>query len=132
MAQSIPNILNHVSIGTNDLDKALDFYDVVMETIGATRKMEIPGIAVAYGKMFPEFWVQRPLDSGEATSANGTHYAFTAPSKESVHAFYDAAMAAGGTSDGEPGPRPMYGPKYYGCFVYDLDGHKIEANVIPI
>lgn len=129
MAQSIPTILNHISIGSNDLDKALKFYDAVMATIGASRQLEIPNIAVAYGKQFPEFWVQRPLDGQEATSANGAHYSFHAPSKEAVHEFYEVALQSGGTGDGEPGPRPMYGPSYYGCFVRDLDGHKIETNL---
>jgi lactoylglutathione lyase len=44
-----------------------------------------------------------------------------------VDAFYAAAIAAGATDDGAPGGRPHYGPEYYGCFVRDLDGHKIEA-----
>ena len=39
----------------------------------------------------------------------------------------EAALAAGGTDEGQPGPRPDYGEPYYGCFVRDLDGHKIEA-----
>ncbi len=132
MARSIPTILNHISIGTNDLDKALKFYDAVMATIGASRQLDIPNIAVAYGKQFPEFWVQRPLDGEKATCANGAHCSFHAPSVEAVHAFYDAAIAEGGTSDGEPGPRPMYGPNYYGCFVRDLDGHKIETNLLSL
>lgn len=132
MAQSIPTILNHISIGTNDLAKALEFYDAVMATIGATRQLDIPNIAVAYGKRFPEFWVQRPLDGQEATCANGGHYSFHATSKEEVHSFYDAAIASGGTGDGEPGPRPMYGPNYYGAFVRDLGGHKIEANLLTL
>ena len=52
-----------------------------------------------------------------------------APTKEAVDAFYSAAVEAGGTGDGEPGPRPDYGPDYYGAFVRDLDGHKIEATL---
>jgi predicted lactoylglutathione lyase len=47
--------------------------------------------------------------------------------KAQVHAFYDSAIAAGATCDGPPGPRPLYSDAYYGCFVRDLDGHKIEA-----
>jgi len=129
MSDSNPSILNHVSIGVNNLDSALKFYDGVMATIGASRQLEIPNIAVAYGKKFPEFWVQRPLNGETATNANGGHFAFSAPSKEAVQAFYDVALDSGGTSDGVPGPRPIYGPTYYGCFVYDLDGHKIEANL---
>ena len=44
-----------------------------------------------------------------------------------VHAFYEAAIAEGASDEGSPGPRPDYGEPYYGCFVRDLDGHKIEA-----
>ena len=62
-----------------------------------------------------------------AAVGNGTHFGFIAASKEAVHAFYDAAIAAGARGDGAPGPRAEYGAPYYGCFVRDLDGHKIEA-----
>ena len=127
----VPSIMSHVSVGSNDLDAALVFYDSVLATVGATRKLEVPGVAVAYGKAFPEFWVQRPLDGQAANPGNGIHFSFIAPSREAVHAFHAAAMAAGATEDGEPGPRPEYGDDYYGCFVLDLDGHKIEASVIP-
>lgn len=128
MSEGNPSILNHVSVGVNNLDDALEFYDAVMAAIGASRQLEISNVAVAYGTNYPEFWVQRPLNGAAATCANGGHFALTAPTKEAVKAFYDAALDNGGTSDGQPGPRPMYGPTYYACFVYDPDGHKIEAN----
>jgi len=121
-----PSILSHVSLGTNDFDRAVAFYDQVLSTLGITRMMEHPG-AIAYGKKYPEFWVGVPFDDQTATVGNGTHIGFIAPSKEAVHAFYEAALAAGATGEGEPGGRPHYGEPYYGCFVRDLDGHKIEA-----
>ena len=128
MAQENPFIMSHVSIGTNDFDRAIDFYDKVFATIGARRTMELIEFgAVAYGRKFPEFWVCRPVDGADAEKANGTHFAFVAPSREAVHHFFDAAVAAGAQADGEPGVRPHYGAGYYGCFVRDLDGHKIEA-----
>lgn len=126
MADDIPSILSHISIGTNDFERAVSFYDEVLPTLGCRRIMEHPG-AVAYGKRFPEFWVQLPIDDRSATTGNGTHFAFIAPTKAAVHAFHEAALAAGGEDDGAPGPRPLYGEPYYGCFVRDLDGHKIEA-----
>ena len=129
MAQEIPSILNHISIGTNKFEESVRFYDSVMATLGAKRQHEIPNIAVAYGKYFPEFWVQRPLDGNAASIGNGTHFAFLASSVDAVKSFYEVAIQAGGVADGEPGPRPEYGPNYYGCFVHDLDGHKIEATV---
>ena len=130
MADANPSIMHHISIGTNDFDRATAFYDQVMAAIGAKRVFEFPG-AVAYGKEFPELWVQTPIDGATASCGNGSHFAFIAPSRDAVQAFYDAALAAGGTSDGEPGPRPDYGPDYFGCFVRDPDGHKIEAAVVP-
>ena len=123
----IPSIINHVSIGTNDFDRAVAFYDKVLAVLGCKRIMEHPG-GVAYGKLYPEFWVQVPLDGGKAEAGNGVHIAFFATSEDQVKAFYEAALEAGATSDGAPGPRPEYGEPYHGCFVRDLDGHKIEAT----
>lgn len=122
-----PSILSHISIGTNNFERAVAFYDRLLPTLGCQRIMEHPG-AVAYGKQYPEFWVQTPIDGQPATIGNGTHIGFIAPTKEAVHAFYEAALAAGGIDEGAPGPRPDYGDPYYGCFVRDLDGHKIEAS----
>ncbi|CAH0525135.1 VOC family protein [Vibrio hippocampi] len=123
----IPSIISHLSLSTNQLEKALNFYDQVLATIGASRQEEVPNVAVAYGKKFPEFWVQLPYNQKPAEVANGVHFAFIANSEKAVHAFYDTALKLGGTCDGAPGPRPEYGDPYYGCFVRDLDGHKIEA-----
>ena len=123
-----PSIMNHVSIAVNDADVSLPFYDKVLATIGAKRLMEHPG-AIAYGKTFPEFWVHpEPFDGGKSQVANGVHFAFFASSIDEVHAFYEAAISAGGLDDGKPGPRHDYGDPYYGCFVRDPDGHKLEAT----
>lgn len=132
MSDQNPSIMSHVSVGTNDLSRSLEFYDVVMPTIGASRVHEIELdeiglVAVAYGKQFPEFWVNLPSDQQPADTANGVHFAFLAGSRQEVHDFWDAAVGAGAEPDGEPGPRPHYGEPYYGCFVRDPDGHKIEA-----
>ncbi len=126
-----PSIMSHISIGTNDFHRAAKFYDAVLQTIGARRvyEPEMPegAYAIAYGRQFPEFWVQTPHNGNPAETANGVHFAFLAPTKHAVDEFWQAAIAAGGSPDGEPGPRPHYGEPYYGCFVRDLDGHKIEA-----
>ncbi len=127
MSDDNSSIISHVSLGTNNFQKAVEFYDGVMPTLGAARIMQVDG-AVAYGKKFPEFWVQTPENDEPAQIANGTHYGFVADSKEAVHAFWDKAIEMGATPDGEPGPRPHYGEPYYGCFLRDLDGHKIEAT----
>jgi catechol 2,3-dioxygenase-like lactoylglutathione lyase family enzyme len=118
--------LSHVSLGTDDLARATAFYDRVLAAVGCRRVAAEPG-AVAYGRAYPEFWVQTPIDGRRAGVGNGTHVAFLARSREEVHAFFDAACAAGAVPEGAPGPRPHYGAPYYGCFVRDPDGHKIEA-----
>lgn len=122
-----PSIVSHLSVGTNDFDAATTFYDTVLATIGVKKLLNFPG-AVAYGKLYPEFWVQTPIDGQPASCANGFHVGFIAANREEVQAFWEAALAAGATGDGEPGERPHYGPQYYGCFVRDLDGHKIECT----
>ena len=122
-----PSIISHVSLGTNDFPNAAAFYDAVLATIGARRLVEHED-AIAYGRQFPEFWIHPPLDDKPATTGNGTHLAFFANSKQSVDDFHRVALDHGGTCDGPPGPRPEYGKPFYGCFVRDLDGHKIEAT----
>jgi catechol 2,3-dioxygenase-like lactoylglutathione lyase family enzyme len=126
MSDENPGILSHVSVGSNDFARAVRFYDAVLPSLGCKRILEHPG-AVAWGKLYPEFWVQTPIDGGRATVGNGTHIGFVAADKAAVHAFHKAALAAGGTDEGAPGPRPDYGEPYYGCFIRDPDGHKIEA-----
>ncbi|WP_127958324.1 VOC family protein [Serratia microhaemolytica] len=119
--------LCHVSLGTNQFEAAAQFYDRVLSTLGCQRLFEYPA-AIAYGKAFPEFWIQAPFDGQPATTGNGVHIAFFAANKQQVDDFYQQALAAGAKDDGAPGPRPLYGNAYYGCFVRDLDGHKIEAS----
>ncbi|MCW8914228.1 MAG: VOC family protein [Magnetovibrio sp.] len=127
MSNDTPSILHHVSIGTNDFDKAQTFYDAVLAPLGCKRVMEFPG-AIAYGREFPEFWVQTPIDGNSAQTGNGIHFGFFARSQDEVNAFHAAALKHGGTDDGAPGGREEYGDAYYGCFVRDVDGHKIEAT----
>ena len=122
-----PSIISHISIGTNNFDRAVVFYDKVLSTLGCKQIMKHPG-AVAYGKEFPEFWVQTPYDGAPATAGNGSHIGFIANTKEAVREFHEAALSLGGKDDGAPGPRPDYGEAYYGCFIKDLDGNKIEAT----
>ncbi|MBC7779801.1 MAG: VOC family protein [Proteobacteria bacterium] len=127
-ASNPPSALSHVSIGTNDFARAVTFYDRVLSTLGLVRVTEEP-TAVAWGRAFPEFWVHVPIDGKPAVAGNGTHVGFLASGRAQVDAFHREALAAGGVDDGAPGARPHYGEPYYGCFVRDPDGHKIEAMV---
>jgi len=122
------SIVSHVSIGTDDLDRAVAFHEAVLATLGIGIVERIGDVAVAFGRAFPEFWVQVPENEAPASVGNGTHVAFVAASRAEVDAFHEAALAAGATDEGAPGPRPHYGAPYYGCFVIDPAGHKLEAT----
>jgi catechol 2,3-dioxygenase-like lactoylglutathione lyase family enzyme len=122
-------MLHHVSVGVADVTRAATFYDAVLKTLGYKRLAEYLPYAVAYGEDHPEFWIGLPHDQRPMSVGNGVHLGFSARSKYQVHKFHAAALAQGGSNNGEPGPRPDYGPDYYGAFVYDLDGNKIEATL---
>jgi catechol 2,3-dioxygenase-like lactoylglutathione lyase family enzyme len=122
-------MLHHISVGTSDFVRAMRFYDETLSVLGYKRVMLFAPRAVAYGEDFPVFWVQTPAD-GEASGGNGSHVAFTARSQEAVKKFYAAALRMGATDNGPPGPRP-YTPDYYGAFVIDPDGNRIEAVHMP-
>jgi catechol 2,3-dioxygenase-like lactoylglutathione lyase family enzyme len=124
-------MLHHVSVGVRDVERAARFYDSILAKLGYKRVMEVLPYAIAYGERMPEFWVGLPADQSPATIGNGVHIGFKAKSKEAIQAFHRAAIDAGGTDEGGPGPRPDYGPDYYGAFVRDLDGNKVEAVLAP-
>jgi catechol 2,3-dioxygenase-like lactoylglutathione lyase family enzyme len=121
-------MFNHVSVGIRDLDQASRFYDATLGALGYSRTFS-ESFGCAWGVEWPEFWAQLP-DGGEAIAGNGTHVAFIAPSREAVDRFHAAALAAGGSDAGAPGPRD-YTPDYYAAFVRDPDGNKLEAVHLP-
>ena len=128
MTEATQSTLSHVSLGTGDLDRAGAFYDRVLAPLGIGRIEAFPG-GIGWGRRFPEFWMQTPFDGRPAGTGNGTHVAFLAAARAQVDAFHAAGLAAGGTDEGPPGPRPAYGEHYYAAFLRDPDGHKIEAMV---
>lgn len=125
-------MLHHVSVGVADVERAAEFYDEVLGALGYKRSAQYLPYAIAYGEGISEFWIQLPHDQQAPSPGNGPHVGFSARTKEAVDAFHRAALEHGGTDEGEPGPRPDYGPDYYGAFVRDLDGNKIEATLHPM
>ncbi|HTT99796.1 MAG TPA: VOC family protein [Rhizomicrobium sp.] len=127
-------MLHHVSVGVRDVARAATFYDPVLATLGYKRVADYSPGAIGYGERDgqPQFWIGLPHDQNAASVGNGTHVGFIARSKDAVNAFHEAALKAGGSNNGEPGPRPDYGPDYYGAFIYDLDGNKVEATLVGV
>ena len=125
-------MLDHVSIGVTNVKRSKAFYDAVLAPLGMTPVMpvEINGqlVGVGYGKPGkPTFWIQLPINGQQASMGNGVHIAFRSDTRAGVDEFYLAAIEQGGIDDGKPGLRSEYHPDYYGAFVRDPDGNKIEA-----
>jgi catechol 2,3-dioxygenase-like lactoylglutathione lyase family enzyme len=119
-------MIDHVSVGAADLDRATRFYDAVLGVIGYTR-LETRPKTVGYGKQYPEFWVNLRTGMAPVKTDSGAHLGLRVRTTDLVDAFHAAALEAGGTSDGAPGLRPQHGEGYYAAFVRDPDGNRIEA-----
>lgn len=124
-------MLHHVSVGVRDVERAAQFYDAVLGALGYKRVMEVLPYGVGYGEDEPVFWVQLPHNQQVATPGNGVHISFIARSQDQVNEFHRIALEEGAQNAGEPGPRPDYTPDYYGAFVFDPDGNKLEATLLP-
>jgi catechol 2,3-dioxygenase-like lactoylglutathione lyase family enzyme len=122
-------MLNHVSVGVTDFTRAAKFYDAVLGTLGYKRVADYSPHAIGYGTDRPEFWIGAPHNQRPMSAGNGTHLGFSARTKAQVMKFHEVALREGASNNGEPGPRPDYGPDYFGAFIYDLDGNKIEATL---
>lgn len=120
-------MFSHVTLGTNDWVRARPFWIAVMEALGHPIMFEREG-GIAFGEATgPKTFIGPAFDGNPASVGNGTHIAFIAKNHATVDAFHAAALAHGGSDEGAPGPRPHYHPYYYGAYVRDPDGNKLQA-----
>jgi len=118
-------MIGYVTVGTNDLERAVAFYDKLFAMIGAGRFMEEDSfVAWATSADTPGFAATKPNDGNPATVGNGMMVALAVDSKEKVHAVYDKAIELGGTDEGPPGPRGNF---FYAGYFRDLDGNKLNV-----
>ncbi|MFG2192065.1 VOC family protein [Streptomyces sp. NPDC048639] len=115
--------MDHVAIQVRDVQAAAAFYDTVLAPLGGRRLMDF-GSVIGYGTDRPDFWLGPVTSGGEAREA---HLAFEAADRATVHAFHEAATAAGAESLHEPRVWPEYHEHYFGAFVRDPDGNNVEA-----
>jgi catechol 2,3-dioxygenase-like lactoylglutathione lyase family enzyme len=114
--------LDHISAPVRDLRAARKFYGAALGAIGMRVNMEA-GSAFGMGSADEKvFWLIR-----DRAASGKAHYAFRVEKRADVDAFYAAAIDAGGTDHGKPGPRPGYGRNYYAAFVRDREGNNIEV-----
>jgi len=123
-------MIDHVGFAISDYERGKAFYAKALSPLGYRLIMEVDGrdnasgfAAAGYGiDGKPDFWI-----GGEGKLEKPLHVAIVAKDRAAVDAFYRDALAAGGKDNGAPGLRPHYHPNYYAAFVFDLDGHNIEA-----
>jgi catechol 2,3-dioxygenase-like lactoylglutathione lyase family enzyme len=114
--------LDHLSVPVRAYQKARRFYERAFGALGMHVNLEY-GSSCGFGSKDQKiFWLVR---DGNATG--GGHYALRVKYRDEVDAFHQAALAAGGTDHGAPGPRPDYGPSYYAAFVLDPEGNNLEV-----
>jgi predicted lactoylglutathione lyase len=121
-------MIGYVTLGTNDLNKAADFYDALAKEVGVGRMMENdnfiawgePGGAAGIG-------ITKPYDGKAATVGNGVMVALEAKDRAHVDRIHQLALSLGGTDEGAPGDR---GGGFYAAYFRDLDGNKLNAFVM--
>ncbi len=130
-------MLSYVYFGTNDLARAIAFYNATLAPLGMRRCVTNDpawdrtsagwGLYENDGARELAFWIGTPFDQQPASVGNGSMVAFSARSWQAVDAFYAAALAHGGIGDGAPGLRLHYSPDFYAAYVRDPEGNKIAA-----
>ena len=123
-------MIDHISVGVSDLDRAAHFYEATLASLGLSRLVTRPA-TVGFGKTYPEFWINLRADMAPVAPGSGVHVCLRAKSTADVDAFHATALKAGGGSDGAPGLRPHERVRYYAAFVIDPDGNRIEAVTFP-
>ncbi len=117
-------MIDHLTLKVRNLTRAKAFYSAALKPIGYEVLMEFPGMLGMGADRKPDLWLAQ-----DPENVRPVHLAFSAPSRKAVDAFHAAAVVAGGRDNGKPGIRKDYHPTYYAAFVFDDDGHNIEAVV---
>ncbi len=119
-------MIGYVTVGTNNLDRAVAFYDAIFAGLGAQRFMEEPGrfVAWAVAPDQPGFSVTTPYDGNAASVGNGTMIALVADSIDKVQEIHASALQLGAADEGAPGPRVE---GFYAAYFRDLDGNKLNV-----
>jgi catechol 2,3-dioxygenase-like lactoylglutathione lyase family enzyme len=122
-------MIDHVSIPVRELAVAARFYEAVLAPLGLSRLVSRDK-TIGFGKRYPEFWLNFRPDV-VAVENTGNHICLRAPDKDAVELFHARAMELGARDDGAPGERPGAMTAYFGAFIIDADGNKIEAITFP-
>ena len=118
-------MIGYTTVGTNDLPRAIAFYDEFLGLLGAKHFFELDrGVGWGVAPNQPMFCLMKPFNGDAATVGNGAMVALAAVDAAQVDALYAKALALGGKDEGAPGLR---GGNFYGAYFRDLDGNKLAA-----
>ena len=124
-------MFSYITLGTNDIARAVAFFDAVLAPLGHARIADYDpdGTSAAWGldDPGPHLWVTQPFDGRPADVGNGVMVSLRAPDRAAVDAFHAAGLAHGGHDEGAPGLRPHYGAGFYAGYLRDPDGNKLNA-----
>ena len=126
-------MLLDVTFGTNDLLRAIRFYDAIFTVLDQPRLPDWPDGWAGWGQDYDNgvgLWLCPTFDGKPATAGNGTMLTLKAASAAQVRAFHQAGLAHGGQDEGPPGTREIYDPDFYVAYLRDPDGNKL-ACVFP-
>lgn len=123
-------MIDHISIAVHDLAASAALYERLLAPLGLA-KLVTRERTVGFGKRYPEFWLNLRASLSSAPEDTGAHVCLRAPSEAAVRDFHRLALEGGCTSAGDPGPRQAAMTTYFGAFIFDLDGNKIEAVNFP-
>jgi len=121
-------MFSHISIGVADFERAFAFHSSVMAALGhELRFCEKEQLWAGWQSQDggrPLFIISKPFDGHAHAAGNGQMTAFLASSRLRVREVYAAAIAGGGSCEGEPGLRPQYHANYFGAYYRDTEGNK--------
>ena len=118
-------MIGYTTVGTNDLPRAVAFYDALFADVGIKQLMKNQrGVAWGVSMDKPSFAVMTPFDGKPASVGNGVMIGLALQKQDQVKALHAKALALGGKDEGAPGDR---GGGFYGAYFRDLDGNKIAA-----
>ena len=123
-------MIDHVSVAVCDLTRSAAFYEAVLAPLGLARLVTREA-AVGFGKSYPEVWINLRESLPSVPQSTGVHICLRTRDEHSVRAFHEAALSHGGADAGEPGPRQAALTTYFGAFIFDPDGNKVEAVTFP-
>ncbi|PYG28823.1 VOC family protein [Pelagimonas varians] len=124
-------MIAYVTVGADDIPRAKQFYSAFLPALEYGLKEGPEGLSYALpvkpgqSPVFPDFYVKPTFNGRPASAGNGSMVAFEACSQKQVRDLHAAALAAGGSSEGQPGFRDSYGPHFYVGYLRDPQGNKI-------